>query len=368
MQSPSASDVSPFAPASAHFRVCGFTLPLRLLLIACGVLVLHTSVTVIEEELFSFPGFRFGVFLSCVTYALMTALLACSIAVLELAAGRDPLALALSEGRRLAGAKPAHRGLAFVFGAYTASTTLAKVSLAYVSIPLQVVVKSGKLLTVMAGGMFITGRTYTRAEYGGALFLIIGISAFSTAGGNASAAAGHLEESTAVTFGVGLLLVTLCADALLGNWQERTMHEAGISPVQMVLLQSLFATGLASVLAVATGEAVVGSRLVLSMDRAVYCGSLFLLYAIVLLTGTVLVLILVDEHGPAAAVLVTLVRKLFSMGMSFALYPKKLGLRHVIGAGLVFAAPYVAQSGTKPKAKKAVPVPLVAAAPEDGQP
>ena len=296
----------------------------------------------------------------------MTALLACAIAVLEVAGGRDPLALALSEGRRLAGAKAAHRGLGFVFGAYTASTTLAKVSLAYVSIPLQVVVKSGKLLTVMAGGFFITGRTYTRAEYGGALLLVAGISAFSTAGGNASTAAGHMEERAAVTVGVCLLLITLCADALLGNWQERTMHEAGISPVQMVLLQSLFATGLATVLALATGEAVVGLRLVLSMDKAAYFGSLFLLYAIVLLSGTVLVLILVDEHGPAAAVLVTLVRKLFSMGMSYVLYPKQLGWRHVLGAALVFVAPYVAQSGAKSKAKKAPPV--VTPAPEDGQP
>jgi hypothetical protein len=56
------------------------------------------------------------------------------------------------------------------------------------------------------------------------------------------------------------------------------------------------------------------------------------------------------------------------MGMSFALYPKKLGMRHVIGAALVFAAPYVAQSGAKSKAKKTAPVPLVAAAAEDGQP
>ena len=54
-QSPSASDVSPFAPAPVEWQVCGFTLRPRLLFIAGGVLVLHTSVTVIEEELFSFP-------------------------------------------------------------------------------------------------------------------------------------------------------------------------------------------------------------------------------------------------------------------------------------------------------------------------
>lgn len=60
-QSPSATDVSPFAPAPTELRVCGFTLRPRLLLLACGVLVLHTSVTVIEEEMFAFPGFRYGV-------------------------------------------------------------------------------------------------------------------------------------------------------------------------------------------------------------------------------------------------------------------------------------------------------------------
>lgn len=348
------------APDTA-LRICGFTLRPRLLIIAGCVLVLHTSVTVIEEEMFSFPGFRMGLFLSCATYALMTVLLAAALAAREAAAGRAPLQLAVSEYRRLAGARSAHRGLAFVFGAYTASTTLAKVSLAYISIPLQVVVKSGKLLTVMAGGYFITGRTYTMAEYGGALLLVSGIGMFSTAGGNASAAAGHMEEGAAVTIGVILLLITLCADALLGNWQERTMHEASISPVQMVLLQSFFATGLAGVLAVASGELSSGVQLVFGMDNRAYFGILFLTYATVLLSGTVLVLILVDEHGPAVAVLVTLVRKLSSMTMSYALYPKPMGMRHVIGAGLVFAAPYVAQNGKRPKA----PAPAAASTAED---
>ena len=345
--------------------MCGFSVRWRTVAIALSVLILHTSVTVIEEEMFAFPGFRYGVFLSFVTYVLMSVLLAAALAAREWVTGGAPLQLAASECHRLAGAKAAHRGLAFVFGAYTCSTTLAKVSLAYISIPMQVVVKSGKLLTVMAGGYFITGRTYTAAEFTGAASLVLGISLFSTAGGNVSTAAAHLDASSAVATGVGMLLVTLCADALLGNWQERTMHEAAISPVQMVMLQSLFASLLAGVLAVATGELFIGARLVASMDQSAYFGALFLLYAFVLLTGTVLVLILVDEHGPALAVVVTLVRKLASMAMSYALYPKPLSVKHILGAALVFAAPYVTKHGGGAKKKAAAPAASADAHPHD---
>lgn len=62
-----------------------------------------------------------------------------------LRAGRSPLAAASAECRRLAASRGATHGLAIVFGCYTLSTSLSKVSLAYISVPLQVVVKSSKV-------------------------------------------------------------------------------------------------------------------------------------------------------------------------------------------------------------------------------
>lgn len=278
-----------------------------------------------------------------------------ALALKQLLSGGRPVSQARAELRRLASTRSAYRGLAIVFSAYTLSTTLSKVSLAYISVPLQVVIKSGKLVPVMLGGRFITGRVYSRSEYAGAVLLVAGIALFSTAGGNVSTAAGHLSADAALSIGVGLLLLTLCADALLGNWQERTMHAADISPSQMMALQCSFAALLSGLAAVVTGELAMGIQLVHSSPQRGYICQQLLMYALVLLLGTIAVLTLVDEHGAAAAVLVTLVRKCSSMAFSYILYPKELGARHVLGALMVFASPYVAKRGGKAKVKALAP-------------
>ena len=218
-------------------------------------------------------------------------------------------------------------------------------SLAYISVPLQVVVKSSKIIPVMVGSRFITGKRYSRADYAGACLLAAGVALFSGAGGNLSAAA-PASGADALSIGLCLLAVTLCADALLGNWQERTMHEAAISPSHMMLLQSIFAAFLSLLAAGASGELEDGMALLRAPGGASLAG-LLAGYACVMLVGTTAVLTLVETRGAAAAVLVTLVRKVSSMFFSFVLWPKPATARHVLGAALVFAAPYVAQHAAK---------------------
>jgi adenosine 3'-phospho 5'-phosphosulfate transporter B3 len=262
--------------------------------------------------------------------------------------GRWPLRPAMLELRRLAASRSALHGLGIVFGTYTLSTSLSKVSLAYISVPLQVVVKSSKIIPVMLGGRFITGKRYSYAEYAGAALLASGVALFSGAGGNLSAAATRdtAGGADALAIGIGLLAITLCADALLGNWQERTMKDAGITPSQMMLLQSLFAAFLSGMAAAVAGE-LAGGMMLLHAPGGARLLWLLVCYAAVMLLGTTAILTLVEEHGAAAAVLVTLIRKCSSMFFSFLLWPKPLGARHIAGALLVFAAPFAAQRATK---------------------
>ena len=347
---------------------------------------------VYEELLFSLPGFHHGLFLSLTTMTLMASMfgvrrgaraqqprararnnpnsLRHSRAQVFMSAqllrqGRAPASAAAAELRRLWSSRSAVRGLLISLGAYTVSTSLSKVSLAYISVPLQVVVKSSKIIPVMIGSRFITGKRYSRAEYAGAVLLAAGVALFSGAGGNLSAAApAHPSGGDALTIGLGLLAITLCADALLGNWQERTMHEAAISPSQMMLLQSIFAAGLSLLAAGASGELAEGAALLRAPGGASLAG-LLVGYAAVMLVGTTAVLTLVETKGAAAAVLVTLVRKCSSMFFSFLLWPKPATPRHVLGAALVFAAPYVAQHAAKRGARPEPPRPVGTHAAED---
>ena len=260
--------------------------------------------------------------------------------------GQWPFAAALAELRRLASTRSARQGLFIVFGCYTLSTSLSKVSLAYISVPLQVVVKSSKIIPVMLGGRFITGTRYSKADYAGAVLLAAGVALFSGAGGNLSAAAAEQSSSSALAIGMGLLALTLCADALLGNWQERTMKESCISPSQMMLCQSVFAAGVSALAALATGE-MEGGMLLLRAPGGGRIAWLLVTYATVMLLGTTAILTLVESYGAAAAVLVTLVRKCSSMFFSFMLWPKPLSWLHLLGATLVFAAPFAAKRATK---------------------
>lgn len=107
----------------------------------------------------------------------------------------------------------------------------------YVSMPMQIVLKSSKIIPVMAAGVFITGKRFSTADYLSAALLAAGVAVFSFAGGNASAAAASAPASGGADGGAGaraavdaaaagtvligsaILSVTLCCDALLGNFQ-----------------------------------------------------------------------------------------------------------------------------------------------------
>ena len=197
----------------------------------------------------------------------------------------------------------------------------------------------------MIGGVFITGKRYSWADYLSAGMLAAGVALFSSAGGHVSKAAGDEIASTAaaaaaaaVVTGAMILSVTLCCDALLGNFQEKVMRDSAINPVQMMALQSIFGMGLAFACCIATGELEGGIQVMRGVEGP-RLGSLFVLYAFCLLAGTVAVLSLVEEFGAAAAVTVTLLRKVLSMGLSYIIWPKPLSAAHVWGAGLVFFSP-----------------------------
>jgi adenosine 3'-phospho 5'-phosphosulfate transporter B3 len=300
------------------------------------VLVLHTAVTVFEEHVFTIPGFHHGLWLSASSQAIMALLVALSLLAKLRYGGESPLLYARVEASRLASSTATRTGLSCVFASYTVSTALSKISLGYVSVPLQVVVKSSKLIPVMIGGRFITGRRFSGREYLSATSLVLGVALFSW--GEHGGGPSRVSNSSNVSTGLALLVVTLCADAILGNWQERTMKEAALSAAGMQLLQSTFAGAVSCLAAVCTGELREGAallRLHPVLGRIVFC------YAIAMVGGTIAILKLVERWGAPAAVVVTLLRKCSSMAFSYVLFPKPLGWKQVAGSALVFAAPFL---------------------------
>ena len=72
------------------------------------------------------------------------------------------------------------KDLLTVVTVYVGTTTLTKTSLRYIDVPTQTILKSAKLLPVMAGSILILRRSFHRREWIAALMLVSGMVAFSS--------------------------------------------------------------------------------------------------------------------------------------------------------------------------------------------
>ena len=288
------------------------------------MIVLHTLVTILEERLFRIPSFvnnSGGAFMTLFMYTFTV------VAYLPRTRGEKVPA-------------DAHRLLLFVSSIYVGTTTLTKTSLRYLDIPTQTVVKSAKLIPVMAGSIVILGKRYSLREWLSALMLCGGVVIF-----NLSTKHGELHSTLA---GAACLSVALICDAMLGNYQQKVLSK-GVTPDQLMLVQSLFGMVYMLVITLCDGTFLPGMSLLL---HDVEVSAVLVLWAIAITAGTALILQLVAEYSAVVAIVVTTCRKALTLLASFILFPKHLGWGHPIGAALVFGAAFVsfgAKKAGKPK-------------------
>ena len=299
---------------------------LRFATLALGVLVMHTLVTILEERLFTIPAFREhsgGAFMTLFMYSFTV------VAYVPRARGQSL-------------PPNAFKALAFVSTIYVGTTTLTKTSLRYLDMPTQTVLKSAKLLPVMAGSILILGRRYSRAEWLAAFMLCAGVVIF-----NMSTNFPAFQSTMQGGICIG---VALTCDAMLGNYQQKVMS-SGVSSDQLMLYQSVAGMLYMLVVTLADGTLFPGVDLLL---HDVEVSSMLILWAIAITAGTALVLKLVAEYSAVVAIVVTTVRKALTLIASFILFPKHLGIGHPIGAALVFGSAFVAHAAKgKTKSKDA---------------
>lgn len=303
------ADKSPLSPPGGRAR---------LLVLASAVLVSHTLVTVLEERLFSIASFKAhsgGAFMTLFMYS-TTAL------VYSLRTGRHGLNVSSTMARRL---------LLTVSMLYVGTTTLTKTSLRYIDMPTQTVLKSAKLLPVMAGSILILGKSYTAHEWGAALMLVSGICIF-----NLST---HFPESNHTLAGAVCICVALLCDAMLGNYQQKVLN-SGVSADQLMFMQSSFGAIFMLIVTLCDGTLVPGFQLLMHDVRV--CTTM-VAWAAAITVGTAFILQLVAEFSAVTAIVVTTARKALTLIASFVLFPKHMGIGHPIGAALVFGSAFVAQ-------------------------
>ena len=144
----------------------------RLLLLSGGVIALHTLVTILEEALFAQPVFRANV---GSTFMTLTFYVVAAAAYAPRGGG----------GSGSKQPRPSRRLVAMIAASaalYVTTTTLSKTALTYIDLPTQSILKSAKLLPVMAGSIVILGQRFTLREWLAAAMLVSGIAIFSASG------------------------------------------------------------------------------------------------------------------------------------------------------------------------------------------
>ncbi|XP_062506611.1 adenosine 3'-phospho 5'-phosphosulfate transporter 2-like [Corticium candelabrum] len=213
-----------------------------------------------------------------------------------------------------------------LLAALTVSTMgLSNASLGHLNYPTQVIFKSCKIIPVMIGGVVIQGKRYGKIDVAAVLCMTVGLTLFTLA-----------DSSVSPDFdNTGLLLIclALCADAVIGNVQEKTMKAYSAPNTEMVLYSYgigffyilfglILSGGFYSGFVVYSKTPVVAYGLAAAFSLTGYIGILF-------------VLSLVKSFGALVAVTVTTCRKALTMVLSFFFFSKPFTIQYVWSGILV---------------------------------
>jgi solute carrier family 35 (adenosine 3'-phospho 5'-phosphosulfate transporter), member B3 len=319
----------------------------RLAQLALGVLVFHVLNSILQEAVFHLPGFNHSLMLSF----LQTGCIA---------------AFALLDFSRTSETRKTPLKTYFFLSLFsTVSVILTNEASHLLNYPTQVIFKSSKLLFVMTLRHFLippTGKhsnrhhnkenhkRRTRNEALACLMIVGGLVAFTYATSSSKMSAGGTEkELGTVLAGIAAICIALVCDGLLYIGEEKYCFAAyKSSNTEVILYCYAFAM-------VNTGSSLLASGTLTSSIEFASEHPVFLLYVVLFslcnFFGTNFLLKVVSEFNSNSAVIVTSVRKMFTVMCSFLIYPKPFGLYHCAGLSLVSLGIYMHES-SRVQAKK----------------
>jgi len=219
------------------------------------------------------------------------------------------------------------------------SSALSNISLNYINFPTKVVFRSCKLIPTMIIASLIHKRLFTPTEYVCALAVCVGLVLFAAADWDLSPSFHPI--------GLALVSLSVCADAILPNAQER-LFRMGASRLEVTLYTNVFS------LIAYTGSTLLSGDLLGCLRQTMQNRKLaiyFSIYTFIAFIAISLHMNVVKRFGGVAAVLLATGRKAMTLVLSFLLFPKAFSWFYPAGACLVLGGLLVS-SLTKMKIKK----------------
>ncbi|KAK6491867.1 adenosine 3'-phospho 5'-phosphosulfate transporter 2-like [Huso huso] len=307
-------DMSPHIKSVDELRVLGinlssFSQPAQFFICVVGVFVFYLIYGYLQELIFSVEGFKpFGWYLTLVQFGFYAAF------------GLVELQLTQEKRRRIPG--KTYMMIAFLT---VATMGLSNTSLGYLNYPTQVIFKCCKLIPVMIGGVFIQGKRYNLADVSAALCMSLGLIWFTLA-----------DSKIAPNFSLtGLVLITLalCADAVIGNVQEKAMKLHNGSNSEMVLYS--YSIGFVYILVGLSCIGGLGPAVAFCSQHPVKTYGYAFSFSLTGYFGISFVLALIKLFGALVAVTVTTGRKAMTIVLSFMFFSKPFTFQYVWGGLLV---------------------------------
>ena len=292
------------------------TLPGFVQFLACcaGVFFFYLIYGYLQELIFRVDGFKpFGWYLTLVQFAFYS-----FFGLVELHVSKD-------SKRKV----PLKTYLLIAF-LTVATMGLSNSSLGYLNYPTQVIFKCCKLIPVLIGGVLIQGKKFSSIDVVACLCMSVGISLFTLADSSIS--------PSFSLYGVLLIMLALCADAVIGNVQEKVMKQFNCSNSEMVLFS--YSIGFVYILA---GQ--VATQQLWTAFSFCYAHPVMYLYAFLFsisgYLGVNIVLNLVKIYGALIAVTVTTCRKAVTIVLSFLLFTKPFTMQYVWSGVIVVVGIYL---------------------------
>ncbi|KAG9347836.1 hypothetical protein JZ751_003852 [Albula glossodonta] len=312
---PSTTEImSPHIKSVEELRVLGinlsnFNTPTQFFICVSGVFVFYLIYGYLQELIFSVEGFKpFGWYLTLVQFGFYSMF------------GLVELQLTQDKRRRIPG--KTYMMIAFL----TVGTMgLSNTSLGYLNYPTQVIFKCCKLIPVMIGGVFIQGKRYNVADVSAALCMSFGLIWFTLA-----------DSKVAPNFnftGVVLISMALCADAAIGNVQEKAMKLHNGSNSEMVLYS--YSIGFVYILLGLFCVGGLGPAVAFCSQHPVKTYGYAFFFSLTGYFGISFVLALIKLFGALVAVTVTTGRKAMTIVLSFMFFSKPFTFQYIWGGLLV---------------------------------
>ncbi|KAL2085470.1 hypothetical protein ACEWY4_018790 [Coilia grayii] len=312
--SSSADAMSPHIKSVEELKVLGINLhtfnpTVQFFICVAGVFVFYLIYGYLQELIFSVEGFKpFGWYLTLVQFGFYSMF------------GLVELQLTQDKRRRIPG--KTYMMIAFL----TVGTMgLSNTSLGYLNYPTQVIFKCCKLIPVMIGGVFIQGKRYNAIDVSAALCMSLGLIWFTLA-----------DSKVAPNFNVtGVLLISLalCADAAIGNVQEKAMKLHNGSNSEMVLYS--YSIGFVYILLGLLCVGGLGPAVAFCSQHPVTTYGYAFFFSLTGYIGISFVLALIKLFGALVAVTVTTGRKAMTIVLSFMFFSKPFTFQYIWGGLLV---------------------------------